>query len=497
MTTTSNRNVTIFWVAMAALTVFVYLFGLTIPLIGPDEPRYTQVAREMFYRGDWVTTTLGGFNWFEKPALLYWLQITSFHVFGISEFAARFGSAIFGLGTVASLWFVGYFHVQDRSRAIEFANWLALIAATSLGLIVFARGASFDIILTFPVTAALACFYIYDQRQHEPRATVPLIGLYFFIGVALLAKGLVGAVLPLAIIGLYFVISRRFPSKAFVISLFWGALITLAVAAAWYLPVYLRHGWEFVDEFFIQHHFQRYTSNKYRHPQPFWFFWVIIPLFVVPWTPFFLAGVYRSIKGVFNKAATPPEPEHASLMHFAVAWMLFPLIFFSFSGSKLPGYILPAVPGAIIFTWLYIRGFMQGSAKREMLIKAAAVGMHLVIIGLLIFAVPRYADADSVERLIQTADEAGHHDANAIGFRYVSHNAEYYAAGRLVRTEEGAQKEFQEPELIADQIRDTFRGEYIVIVPLRHLDDLRSSPELNVQVIADNTHVAIAAVTLR
>src|SRR4051794_22730622 len=94
-------------VCFAVLIICFYFFGLTIPLLGPDEPRYAQVAREMYERGDWITPTLGGFNWFEKPALLYWLEIASYKVFGVSEFSARFGSALFGLGIVLCLWILG------------------------------------------------------------------------------------------------------------------------------------------------------------------------------------------------------------------------------------------------------------------------------------------------------------------------------------------------------------------------------------------------------
>src|SRR4051812_18215570 len=83
-----------FWGIFFALTLFVYLFALTIPFVGPDEPRYAEVAREMFQRGDWISPTLGGFNWFEKPALLYWFEIVSYHVFGVNEFAARVGPAL-------------------------------------------------------------------------------------------------------------------------------------------------------------------------------------------------------------------------------------------------------------------------------------------------------------------------------------------------------------------------------------------------------------------
>src|SRR5215204_2106906 len=109
-----DRKSAIVWIAFISVTILVYFFGLTMPLVGPDEPRYAQVAREMFERADWITPTLGGFNWFEKPALLYWLQIASYNVFGVSEFAARFGSALFGLGTVASLWLLGK-HVERNA----------------------------------------------------------------------------------------------------------------------------------------------------------------------------------------------------------------------------------------------------------------------------------------------------------------------------------------------------------------------------------------------
>src|SRR5215204_370276 len=239
-----------FWIIFAALTVVVYFTGLTIPLLGPDEPRYAEVAREMFERGDWVTPTLGGFDWFEKPALLYWLQIASYKIFGVSEFAARFGSALFGLGTVLSLWILGKHSATESTEKHsetknidefpvnsvfsaaknDFANWLALIAASSFGLIVFSRGASFDIILTFPVTAALVSFFIWEishgghgETQSKKKlfskisvSSVALFCFYFFIGAALIAKGLVGIVFPFAIVAFYYLLSRKLPSKTFI-----------------------------------------------------------------------------------------------------------------------------------------------------------------------------------------------------------------------------------------------------------------------------------------
>ena len=84
----AKRLYILLFIAIVAL----YLYGLgSLPLLGPDEPRYAQVAREMFLRGDWVTPTLGGHTWFEKPALLYWLMIASYKIFGVSELARASG----------------------------------------------------------------------------------------------------------------------------------------------------------------------------------------------------------------------------------------------------------------------------------------------------------------------------------------------------------------------------------------------------------------------
>ncbi|HKP45888.1 MAG TPA: phospholipid carrier-dependent glycosyltransferase, partial [Pyrinomonadaceae bacterium] len=93
------------WFLLFAAIAAIYLFGLSsLPLVGPDEPRYAEIAREMFARGDFITPTLGGAPWFEKPPLLYWLIAASYRVFGVNEFAARFGPALCGLVTAAFVW---------------------------------------------------------------------------------------------------------------------------------------------------------------------------------------------------------------------------------------------------------------------------------------------------------------------------------------------------------------------------------------------------------
>ena len=528
-----------FWIIFAILVVAVYLTGLTIPLLGPDEPRYSQVAREMFERGDWVTPTLGGFDWFEKPALLYWLQIVSYKLFGVSEFAARFGSALFGLGTILSLWILGKFSATENTekhRAIEnndkssvnsvpsvaknnFANWLALIAASSLGLISFSRGASFDIILTFPITASLVSFFIFDftQSRKDSKAQgfikiLPLLLFYFFIGVALIAKGLVGIVFPFAIVAFYHLLSRKLPSKTFIFSLFWGTLLSLAVASAWYLPMYRANGWKFIDEFFIQHHFQRYTSNKYQHPQPFYFFFWVLPLMTLPWLPFFLASIWNLIKRLISRkdaktqskdknlpiSPSPFLPFSSSpLLLFSTAWLLVPLIFFSLSGSKLPGYILPALPAALILTALSVWRFAEKSKARAIFVKTLALATLIGAALLAQFFIGDFLHEETVKHLIDTANAKGYQTEKILTLHTISHSAEFYGAGRLVRDAEGKQKRLYGVSQVIEEMERAGTRQILVIVPIVYQNQLINNPLLESQVLDDNGELAIVFVKTR
>jgi 4-amino-4-deoxy-L-arabinose transferase-like glycosyltransferase len=492
-----NPQSALVWLLFAFVIVFVYFFALgSLPLVGPDEPRYAQVAREMFERGDWITPTLGGADWFEKPVLLYWLQIVSYKLFGVSEFAARFGSALFGLGTIFSLWILGKFsngtNDQGQGTKDNFANWLALIAASSLGLIVFSRGASFDIILTFPITASLVAFFIFDQSKRKTGFIFhfSLFTFYFFIGVALLAKGLIGIVFPFGIVASYYLLSWKLPDKRFIFSLIWGTLLSLLVASVWYLPMYNAHGWKFVDEFFVQHHFARYTSNKYQHPQPFYFFFWVLPLMTLPWLPFFLASIWKILRNIKSAIRNPRSA-------FALAWLLVPLVFFSFSGSKLPGYILPALPAALILTAAYVFGFTQKSNKRKIALQVFAFITFAVVAFLLKFTAPEFAQAYSVKNLIEAVNERGYATEKITNLFTVSHNAEFYAAGRLVRDADGKLKRYDDFLVLVNDMKAENTRQILVLVPHPSEGDILESPLVEAEVLADNGSTAIVLVKLK
>jgi len=494
-----------FWLVFFALTVFVYFFGLSIPLLGPDEPRYAEVAREMFLRHDWITPTLGGSNWFEKPALLYWLEIVSYHIFGVNEFAARFGPALCGLGTIFSVWLI----CRKATSNSDFANWSTLAAASTIGVIVFSRGASFDIVVTFPLTAAMAGFIVY--RAYDERRLMPLVCFYFFIGIALLAKGLIGLIFPIGIVSLYYVFVWRLPKTKFLLSLVWGLPIIFVVAATWYLPMYLRHGETFIDEFVIQQHFQRFLSNKYQHPQPFIFFFWVLPLMTIPWLPFFLISIWRAFRGLVKRFAThhngadetseedeqsarDDRPHLSSFLEICYAWMLVPLLFFSLSGSKLPGYILPSLVPAIILSALEIYRYVRQSSNIRRLVLTTAVATYVVVIASLIFVVPRFARHETVKGLITAANAKGFSDLPVVGFIVISHNAEFYAAGRLLRDNDGRQHRFTSVNELKE-FMDLHSGRpLLVLSPLEHVRHLTNSQLIHTAVIEDNGDVAITVV---
>ena len=516
------------WLLFAVAIIAVYFFALDVPLLGPDEPRYAQVAREMFERGDLVTTTLGGHHWFEKPALLYWLQFFAFSMFGVSEFAARFGSALFGLGTAAAVGILGLFVARPlppidslgplserdnsdlstqqpglASQHSDLGWWLALITATSLGLMAFARGGSFDIIITFPIAASLVSFYIYEHyaiSNEKAQRRVALVFFYVFVGLGLIGKGLIGAVFPAAIVVFYFLLCRRWPRKDLAVSVLWGVPVALVVAGLWYIPMFLRHGWEFWNEFFVQHHFQRYTSNKYKHPGPFWYFLLVLPLMTIPWIPCFIYAIWVSVRRfVFRK-----KPETADfidyrpdLVKFAFAWLLVPLVFFSLSGSKLPGYILPALPAASIITALAIYHFVRESRTRQFLIKGVAFLTLLTVVMILRFALPVFAKDDSMKHLVETANSNGYAEAEILNLHTIVHSLEFYGAGRLEREDNGRQWKFLGDRGVVDHMLKHDGKPALVVVPPEFERQLIESRFLNTQLIGRTTEISMFAVRLR
>jgi 4-amino-4-deoxy-L-arabinose transferase-like glycosyltransferase len=459
------------YLLLFAIIIAFYLYGLgKLPLLGPDEPRYAQVAREMFVTGDVVTPTLGHHTWFEKPALLYWMIAGSFKVFGVNEWAARFGPALCGLLTIAALWFVG--REIDREEPRGFAFWSVVVSGSCLGLIVFSRAASFDVVITMTTSWALAFFLLHELRNKRSF----LAGFYVFVGVSLLAKGLVGIVIPFGVVGLYYVLRRAWPSRSVILSLFWGMPLALAVSAIWYGPVIARHGWTFIDEFFVQHHFARYVSNKYHHPQPIYFYPVIILMLALPWTPYLIAALakVRSWKWRGGDSLNVVRV-------FSLAWLLLPIVFFSFSGSKLPGYVLPAIPAiALLVSDRLTRIF---NPRWPLIIAGATV---VLVVILLSFGAAGYANRESVRDLLLLADARGYAGAPVLAQRSDDRSAEFYAYGRVLYGPDGEPVTFD--QISVDEARAR-GGKFVVMIPIEYVNNVRGVK--TIEIIGDNGKTAV------
>ncbi|HEY0459981.1 MAG TPA: hypothetical protein VGC97_12655, partial [Pyrinomonadaceae bacterium] len=309
-------------------------------------------------------------------------------------------------------------------------------------------------------------------------------------------------VFPFAIVGFYYLLSRKFPSKTFIFSLFWGTLIAIAVACLWYLPMYRVNGWKFIDEFFIQHHFERYTSNKYQHPQPFYFFFWVLPLMTLPWLPFFFASIWNLIKGIIPRKDAKTQSKNlllssSPLVLFSTAWLLVPLVFFSLSGSKLPGYILPAVPAAIILTAQYAFGFVQKSRLRQIIVQAVAVLTLMVIAVLAQFFVTGMLHEETVKHLINTADSRGYANEKVLTVDTVSHSAEFYAAGRLLREADGKQKRLYGVSQVIEEMNRLNTNQTLVLIPKAYMNQLTRGNLVDVQELGDNGELSIVLVRLK
>lgn len=457
-------------ILIVVIIIAFYLYGLgKLPLLGPDEPRYAQVAREMFLSGDLITPTLGGHTWFEKPALLYWMIVASFKVFGVSEWSARLGPALCGLLTILAAWVVGREVEKEYSH---FGFWSVIVTASCLGLIVFSRAASFDVVITMTTTWSLACFLLHELRWKR----LLLAGFYAFVGLSLLAKGLVGIVIPFGVIGVYYLLRRSWPQRSVWLSLIWGVPLALAVSAIWYGPVIAKHGWTFIDEFFIQHHFARYVSNKYHHPQPIYFYPVIILMLALPWSAHLISALAKLRRWEWRGG------DSLSVIRvFSLAWLLLPIVFFSFSGSKLPGYVLPALPAAA----LLVSDRLTFARTRKWPLMIAGATLVAVLVVLTFFATP-YARRESVRDLLMLADARGYANAPVLAQRSDDRSAEFYAYDRVVYGANGEPLTFD--EISVDEARA--RGaKFVVFIPVEYAENFRGAPAL--ELIGDNGMTAV------
>jgi len=329
-------------IAMVLLIAFtlIWFAGLdTRRLMHPDEGRYAEIAREMAQSGDWVTPRLNGIKYFEKPALQYWIGAATFDAFGVREWSARLWPALAGWMGVL---FIGYTGWRIGGACIGL--YAAAALAGCLWWVFNAHVLTLDTGLSWWMGAGLGSFLISQvaaTTAREERAW--MIAAWAALALAVLSKGLVGIVLPGGAVMLYSLIERDLAlwKRLHLVA---GAVVFLVITAPWFIVVSLRNP-EFFDFFFIHEHFTRFLTSEAKRVAPWWYFAPLLAVGILPWLSVFAWETRRAWRG-------------ASLVNgfrwqrFALIWAAFIFVFFSFSGSKLPSYILPMFPAlALIVAW--------------------------------------------------------------------------------------------------------------------------------------------------
>jgi 4-amino-4-deoxy-L-arabinose transferase-like glycosyltransferase len=313
-------------VLLALLAVWLLATLGLRPLLLPDEGRYAGVARAMLQGRSWdawLVPLLNGLPFFHKPPLFYWLDMTAMALLGITEFAARFGSAIGGWVMGAALYLA-----MRRWHGARTAQLALGVLATTPFFFIGAQYTNHDMLVGGLITAAVLAL---ARALDEP----PQVALRWLVtgwalcALAVLAKGLIGIVLPALVIGPWLLAQRRW-RQMFKLLHPLGLLAFLAVAMPWFVAMQLRYP-GFFDYFIVEQHFRRFAQSSFNNVHGAWFFLVVLPALTLPWSLWLPATVRR-----LNAERSAPLGLYA--------WWLVAIVgFFSLPSSKLVGYVLPAL----------------------------------------------------------------------------------------------------------------------------------------------------------
>jgi 4-amino-4-deoxy-L-arabinose transferase-like glycosyltransferase len=379
---TSERRLGV-WLA-CAVAIFTCLFGGlgAIGFVGPDEPRYAWIARAMAESGDWVTPRLYGEPWFEKPVLYYWAAAVGFRLHLPAEWAARLPSACAALAVAIAIGWLGWKHDAREVSSLENPALLApLLFSSTAAAIGFSRSASPDMLFAASIALAMASAASALGRAGALRQAGrvgsaergPLALFGFFLGLAVLAKGPAAMALAGGALGLWAALTMK-----------WRMALRLAhpvalvvfsfVALPWHVICAMRNP-TFLRVYIFQHNFERYLTPLFQHEQPFWFFVPIVPLALLPWTVLLWPAAREGIR-LWRRESWADSPGL-----FCACWAVFPVVFFSFSQSKLPGYVLPAIaPLALLCSIGAIRAMKERRLETHLIF--AGIGVAWLLLGM-------------------------------------------------------------------------------------------------------------------
>lgn len=358
-------------VVLVVIGVLLVWFGTLDArhLLRPDEGRYAEISREMFVTGDWVTIRYNALKYFEKPPFHLWITTFAYELFGVGDWQARLCVALAGIAGLGA-------------TMLAAARWFGCRTGLLAGLALLAMPMwsvaghfnSLDMTLSGALACVLACMLLAQHPEATPRARFGwMLACWAAMGVAILTKGLVGIALPGLVLVVYTLLTRDFGLWRR-LHLLTGTVTLLVVTVPWFWLISSRNP-EFPHFFFIHEHWDRYTSTVHARKGSVWYFVPLLAAGMLPWlglVPRMWEVVRERAGAVRGMGGKPFQPALLSLVWFAAIF-----VFFSMSGSKLPGYIVPVFPALAILVAVALDQINERSWNRQInaLLVLAVVGL--------------------------------------------------------------------------------------------------------------------------
>lgn len=376
-----NRTALLLLVLVLALIWFVPLGWRH--LLPSDEGRYAEMAREMFLTGDWITPRYNGYKYFEKPPLQTWANALTFAWFGIGEWQARLYTALTGFAGVLLLGYTGA-RVFNAATGV----FAAIVLATSPYWNLMGHFNTLDMGLSFWMELTL-CSLLLAQRPNLPTGQVRLWMWVCWASMALavLSKGLIGVILPGAVLVLYTLVARDWALWKR-LHLIGGLILFFAIATPWFVLVQQRNP-EFLNFFFIVQQFKRYLTPEQNRPGAFYYFVPVILVGFLPW-------LTVSVQSVRHALRVPRQPNGFAPVIMMLVWAVFIFLFFSASHSKLLSYTLPIAPALALLIGMYLPLVTPAMLRRHLV--GYAVFLLLAGFGALLF-MGRFGDSRNPNEL--------------------------------------------------------------------------------------------------
>ena len=395
MQNVKDRYIVILLVIVAVVICFAGN-GL-LAVTDPVESNYALTAKEMMMAGDYISPRIFGNYWYDKPIFYYWELLASFYVFGMTEFAARFASALFGVAGVLMTYFFG-----RRLYGKEIGCIASLILVTTVEYFYLSKAIVTDMTLFVFFSAALICFYI-AYSEHRPWV---YYGAYVFAALAVLTKGPVGLLLP-GLIAVLFLLWRHDIKELLHVKLFSGLILFCIIAGLWYVPMYMMHDGDFILNFIGVHNILRATVSEHPQDNVWYYYIVIFFLGFFPWVltlPLAWKGGFgkKAMEAVKKRSLRLAVPGLGMKEQFLIVWAAAVFIFYQCMATKYMTYTFPyMIPLAI--------GFAAYLRKYKKIVFFGVAGMAVVYVILtIVLAVPMCREAsawNAARALSSLADE--------------------------------------------------------------------------------------------